>query len=131
MAERPGGDGVKIIYVSGPYRDPRGEWYVHEHIRTAEAASIQVWKLGAVAICPHLNTRFFGGFDGLPDTTWLDGDLEIIRRCDAMLMLEGWRRSTGAKMEKRLAADLKLPILYSLTELETWIKTGKRPKAKK
>ncbi len=39
-------------------------------------------------------------------------DVDAILSCDAIFMLEGWERSTGARAEHALAVWLGLDILY-------------------
>jgi hypothetical protein len=109
---------MKLIYVAGPYRG-NGEWQVSENIRRAEALALEVWRLGAACICPHKNTAFFGG--SLPDHVWLDGDLEIVRRCDAILCVPGWERSVGSLGEVALARELGIPVFQSTGELKQWL----------
>lgn len=105
----------KVIYVAGKYRDNRGEWYVECHIREAEKAAQFIWMNGGVAICPHLNTRHFGGL--CPDSVWLEGDLEILSRCDAIYMCSNWGDSKGACQEQKHAMSLGIRILYDQAEL--------------
>jgi hypothetical protein len=47
---------------------------------------------------------------------WLMLDLEWIKVCDGVLRLEG--ESSGADKEVELAKKLKIPVYYSLEELE-------------
>jgi hypothetical protein len=96
----------KLVYVAGPYNADT-ERGVLENIRRAERVAIEVWKHGAVAICPHLNTRFFGGI--LPEEAWIQGDFSIIRRVDAIMFTQDWWLSPGAKREHELADELGLP----------------------
>ena len=98
---------MKVIFISGPYRAST-EWGVAENIQRAEQVAIRVWQLGHVAFCPHKNTAFFGGI--APDKVWLDGDLEILKRCDAIVLVPGWENSSGARAEVKLANELGLPI---------------------
>ena len=104
---------MKLIYIAGPYRDSRGEWFVRQNIRNAEKAAEFVWQHGGVAICPHKNTAGFGGLPGCPDEIWLEGDLEILRRCDAVWLVEGWQDSTGARNEHEEAARRSIPCLLT------------------
>ena len=109
---------MKVIYLAGPYRAPT-EYGVQQNIEAASKVALEVWTLGAACICPHKNTAFFGG--KLPDATWLDGDKELIRRSDAVLMMEWWTDSDGAMDEKRFADDLGKPVLFDLKRLARWL----------
>ena len=110
---------MKVVYVSGKFRGPNS-WAMEQNIRAAEELSLEVWKLGAVALCPHLNTRFFQG--AAPDELWLDGDIELVRRCDAMLMVSNWQDSVGARHEKEFADSIKQPVFFKIEVLQEWLK---------
>ncbi len=100
----------RIVYVAGAYRDSgyNGVW---ENIMQARIVARQLWSIGFVAICPHTNTIMMDGEDISPDT-FLEGGLEILRRCDAIFMLSGWEKSAGAAREWELAKELDLPVIY-------------------
>ena len=100
---------MAVIYVSGPYRAAT-EWGVAENIRKAELAAAELWKRNWAVICPHKNTAFFGGM--CPDSVWLDGDLEMVRRCDAIFLLRAWEQSAGARTELAAAKECGLKIFY-------------------
>jgi hypothetical protein len=110
---------MKVVYIAGPFRGPNS-WVIENNIRRAEVLALEVWRLGAACICPHANTRYFQGAG--PDDVWLAGDLEIMRRCDAVLMVEGWGRSCGARAEWAEARRRGIPIFYDLGVLKTWLK---------
>ena len=63
-----------------------------------------------LVICPHLNTAYFDGI--CSDETWLNGYLEILKRCDSIYMMKNWCESSGAKAELELAKNLGLGIYY-------------------
>lgn len=109
-----------VIYVAGPYRSD-SEWQVVQNIRNAEAVSLELWGLGYAVICPHKNTALFGGAH--PDDVWLQGDLEILRRCDALYRLPAWESSAGTITEVELARTLGLPIIDSLDQARIWIQS--------
>lgn len=109
---------LRVIYIAGPYRAAT-EWGVVRNIRAAEALAVEVWRLGAVAICPHKNSAMFGGV--VSDDAILAGDLEILRRCDAVLVTDNWRDSAGARGEVHEAKRIGLPVFDSLTALGEWL----------
>ena len=114
---------MKVVYIAGPYRGPNA-WEIEQNIRRAEELALEVWKRGAMAHCPHTNTRHFQG--ALPDEVWLLGGLELLRRCDAVLLTPDWERSTGAREEVARAHAEALPVLHNLKELESWLKANPR-----
>ncbi|GAF97684.1 unnamed protein product [marine sediment metagenome] len=112
---------VKVVYVAGAYR-AETEWGVVQNIRHAEAVALDIWKLGAMAICPHKNTAHFGGT--LPDEVWLQGDLELVRRSDAVCCVAGWDESRGARGEVALARQLSIPVFFSTQEVQAWLSSA-------
>jgi len=108
-----------VVYIAGPYRDPRGEYHVERNIRAAESAALRVWGWGGVALCPHKNTSHFGG--ALPDSVWLTGDLELLKRCDAMWAIDGWDRSSGTCQEVLFARENGIPVFHGGSETRKFI----------
>ena len=102
---------MKVIYIAGRYR-ASCEWELETFLRKAEDAAIKLWSEGWAVICPHKNTAHFGGANGIEDQVWLNGDLEILKRCDAIYMLDNWRESSGAKIEREHAIFNNLDIYY-------------------
>lgn len=103
---------MKLAYTAGQYRNP--ELYgVVTNIRRAELVAIELWRLGIPTICPHKNTALLDGslYPGDSDV-WLKGDLEMLRRCDCVVMIPGWEQSEGAKAEKEFAVEHNIPIFY-------------------
>jgi hypothetical protein len=49
--------------------------------------------------------------------SFIEGDLEIIARCDAILMLPGWERSEGSRMEYSRAVELRMPVYLSVEDV--------------
>ena len=109
---------MKVVYVAGPFRGANS-WEMEQNIRRAETLALDVWRMGAAVICPHTNTRFFQG--AADDNVWLDGDLELLARCDAVLMTPDWERSSGARAEREFAADKDIRIFYDADSLKAWL----------
>lgn len=47
-----------------------------------------------------------------PYEQYLREDIELLAKCQALILLPGWPRSTGARMELEIALSLKLPIYF-------------------
>ena len=114
---------MKVIYIAGPYR-ARTEWGVAENIHRAELAAIELWKKGWAVFCPHKNTAFFGG--ACNDRVWLAGDLEILFRCDAICLIDGWERSLGCMAEKKEADRIGLKVYFGTKAVPGMAEGGKQ-----
>lgn len=112
---------MKVVYIAGPFRGP-SHWAIAENIRNAERLALEVWRLGAAAICPHANTAHFQ--DAAPDDVWLKGDLELLNRCDAIIMTEDWQESSGATAERHFAISKSIPVFYRTADLAWWLENG-------
>ncbi len=104
---------MKVAYVAGPFR-AENSWEIEQNIRQAEGLALALWRLGYAVICPHTNTRFFQG--AAPDSIWLEGDIEIMKRCDVVVMTPDWARSTGATKEHEVAKLNNIRIAYSIKQ---------------
>lgn len=99
-----------IVYVSGRYSGFTKE-EVEQNIREAEKVSKELWSAGIVALCPHLNTAHFE-IDGVTYNDYIQGDLELLARCDAVVMLQNWIHSKGAGTEREYARRLGIPVYF-------------------
>jgi len=101
----------QLIYIAGAYRgDTTYQTYLN--IRRAEEVAIKTWRNGDFALTPHLNTQLFDMIDGLSPDIFLEGGLEMLSRCDKVLMMRGWEKSAGSVVEHKVAQDLGIPIIY-------------------
>lgn len=100
---------MNVVYLAGPYRAPtiRG---VVQNIRAAEAVALQLWQAGFAVICPHMNTALLDG--AITDEVVMAGDLELLARCDAIVMLRDWQSSKGAKAERLFAREHGIPVIH-------------------
>lgn len=105
---------MQLVFIAGPFR-ARTPWEIEQNVRLAETVALEVWRKGYACICPHANTRFFQ--DAAPDELWLRGMIEIMSRCDIVLMVGDWTNSEGAKAEREKALGWKKTVLYSLLDL--------------
>lgn len=100
---------MKVAYIVGKYRSKTIEG-TRDNIGRARKTAIKYWKKGYAVICPHLNTALFDGL--ADDEVWLKGDQEILKRCDVIIMMRGWKKSVGAKSEYQLAKRLRKQIIF-------------------
>ena len=106
-------DHTKIIFVSGRFRGT-SMYEIEQNIRRAETAALALWRAGWVALCPHMNTHFFDG--GAPDDIWLKGDLTMLARCDAMVVIDNGE-SSGVKAEITFCQERGIPIVRDIKQL--------------
>ena len=110
---------MKLIFISGPFRASNA-WEIEHNIRQAEAIALELWRMGFAVICPHTNTRFFQG--AAPDKIWLQGYLEMLRRCDAIYQMPNSSKSEGCKVELEFAKDHNTPIIDTLYAARLFLK---------
>ncbi len=101
---------LRVIYIAGPFRAST-PWDQEQNVRRAEETALAVWKMGAVALCPHAMTRFYQ--DSAPDEIWLAGMMTLVERCDAILMTCDWRESSGSVAELETARRCGMPVWYA------------------
>ena len=113
----------EVVFVSGPFRG-KNTWDTEQKIRRAEELSFEVWKLNeegldVAVICSHTNSRFFD--KTIDDEYFLDAYLEILKRCDVMLVTPDWKSSEGARAEVDFCEEHEIPVMYSIDELREWL----------
>jgi hypothetical protein len=110
---------MKLIYVAGPFRGPTA-WDIECNVRRAEEIGYEVARCGAMPVIPHANTRFSHGQG--PDEFWLDGTLELARRCDGLILVPNWDRSTGTRDEIAAMLGDGKPVFHTIAELAHWLR---------
>jgi hypothetical protein len=115
-----------VVYLAGPFR-AKTQWGREQNIREAERIGLKVAKMGAVPLIPHTMYRNFQ--EELPDEVWLEMDLELLSRCDAVLFLPQWSFSEGSTTEFAEAECLQMAMFeYELGRaarfecFKAWIK---------
>jgi hypothetical protein len=101
------------VYIAGPIlalneKGQQLDIQLARNILQAQEASVLVWSNGGVAICPHTNNLGIQG--SITREEILIGDLELLRRCDGIVMLKGWTKSAGSVGEEAYAIRYNLEI---------------------
>jgi len=100
----------KLVYIASPYTAGNQEENVLRQIKAAN----KIIDLGHIPVWP-LSSHYLHLDQPRPYQEWLDIDIELLSRCDALVRLQG--RSHGADMECK-AASGNIPIFYSLNALD-------------
>lgn len=101
---------MKVIYIAGKYSG-KTDHEVFVNIQVARNEAEFVWARGGCALCPHLNSVWMSGL--CPEENFLEGDMELLKHCDALYTCWNWEQSTGAIAEVERAKSLGIPTLHS------------------
>lgn len=104
---------MHTIYIAGPYRAATA-WDIEQNIRRAERDAMTVAEAGHAFVCPHTMTRHMDGT--ITDDYWLAMTIELMRRCDAVLVGDGWASSEGTCAEVEEAKRLGIPVYFTAVE---------------
>lgn len=112
-----------IVFISGPYtsHDPELRKL---YVARAKSYSILLWKWGIPNICPHLNSCDLDNI--APYETFLKGYIEIMKRCDAILLVRDWEISNGSRIERETAARENKLIFHNIHEIRQHILSAER-----
>lgn len=109
---------VKLVYVAGKYTSEHA-YQVDENIDKSKHLARQVSLLGALGVSPHCVSGHAGGIQDYD--WWIAATLKLMLRCDAVLMMEGWRDSKGSCGEHEMAFRIGMPVFYTLDEVKYWL----------
>lgn len=109
---------MKVVYVAGRFSAP-DQWQRARNVRAAETLAFAVAEVGAMPLNPLANTANF--FGTLRDEFWYDGTLELMRRCDAVILVPGWGGSKGVKLELEEAKRINTPVFERVDDLKKWL----------
>lgn len=113
---------MPAVYIAGPYRGPSLA-AIELNIQCARKVGLLAAIKGWTPIIPHANTGHLDDCAGLSEQFWLDATLELLRRCDALVLCPGWQHSSGTLNEVAEAQRLGITVFYSDSELppaEVW-----------
>lgn len=110
---------MPTVYVAGPYRHPLRSG-VEQNIQRARTVGLQCCRKGWSPIIPHSNTGHLDAVDEtIGDEFWLASTMELMRRCDAVVLVPGWKESSGTRSEIQEAQIRGIPVYYVESDLPT------------
>ena len=109
---------MKTIYISGPIKN-----MTDGNLKAFDKAEKQLKEMGYETLNPHkigeeLNIRFFE-MGKVPEyEDYLKEDIiQMLAKCDALLVLPGWRNSKGSKLEIANALACGLDVFFDISDL--------------
>lgn len=101
-----------LMYIAGPYSHET-EAGILDNIDRAARAGLDCCRAGWACHIPHKN---FAGFHVNQDVSyeaWMEKDLAILSKCNALLLIEGWSSSKGASREFQFAEEHGIPHFFA------------------
>jgi hypothetical protein len=105
------------IYLAGPFRAASVS-QMGAHVLTAQAAALEVIRLGHLPYTPHAALGWAYGHIHELDADRINDAFLLM--CEAVLLLPGWGQSAGSRRELELAKDRGLLVFRSLAEVQGW-----------
>ena len=96
---------MRLVYIAGAYDAPT-PWGVRCNVRAAEDLAAKVNEADMAAVCPHS----WGAGGNVTHEHMLAATMEVMRRCDAVILVSNWRTSSGALAEVAEATRLGIPV---------------------
>lgn len=101
-----------LIYIASPYSG-KNYFEIERNINKAAEIGSKLLRRGWNVFIPHLNFNH-GELWGLnfEHEDWLKLDLDILKRCDAIYLCEGWNESKGCQKEFHYAYKNNITIYH-------------------
>lgn len=106
------------VYIVGAYRAATS-LQRQGNILKAAALGLEVVKLGAVAVVPHTMTQYWEG--AVADEVILSMLIELMKSCDAVILVDNWVLSPGSRDEIHEAEQCGMPVFETLGQLRDYM----------
>jgi len=102
-----------LIYLATPIRPKNGKT-LEENVQYAKFLALELWEKGYTVFCPAANSDLPVALADMAVEAdrWINGDIEILARCDALVVSPGWESSDGVKGEIAYAEMYGIPTFY-------------------
>ncbi len=112
---------MKSAYIAGPLSTYGSK---EENLQSAFSAAAKYIKLGYRVFCPHhfeiirKSTEEINQPLLLNHTDWMVHCIYWLRKCDIVVFLPNWEKSTGCKIEMMCAEAMEKEIRYEKGAVE-------------
>ncbi len=102
-----------LIYLASPYSS-RSAYVMRNRYETVCKITAELIWYDYTVFSPIVSSACLDQITEISYERWIELDLQILRRCDALvvLTLPGWEQSEGVATEIKEAEKLNLPIRY-------------------
>ena len=100
-----------LVYVAGPYTGD-----TEPNIRAAQRVAAQLISPSVFPVVPHEMNQHLAHCGDIG--YWYRATLEIMLRCDAVVLVERWCESTGAIAEVAAAHRAGISVYETVAEFE-------------
>ncbi len=107
-----------LVFISGPFSGSNA-WEIEQAVRKCEDLQYELVKMGLGPLCLNVMGRFFNGTGDYE--FWLNVAIKMMLKCDAVLLTDDWRRSSGATREREAALAAGIPVFDNLPDLQAWM----------
>ena len=98
---------MKLVYIAGRLNGQN----IEQNIAAARKVAVKWWQTEIFAVfCPHLNSGDMIG--EAPEQVFFDGNMEILSRCDMIVMMKGYETSKGSVKELDRAYELGINVVF-------------------
>lgn len=104
-----------LVYIAGPYTGNMNNRL--DNVAVAERIAQHLLFVGYAVYCPH---SMMDGWEQEPSLEYEDFmqcDMVILERCDAVFTCPNWQGSKGARKEVERAEELDIPVVDSVVDL--------------
>lgn len=106
-----------LLYIAGPYSAPTQEG-IEENVKAAQKLGAELMTAfpgKVLAVVPHSIGK---GLEDRGDYKfWCAATLELMKRCDGVVLRHNWHNSPGALGEVDAALRLRMPIVVESENL--------------
>ena len=98
---------MKLWYVAHPYTGN-----IYSNYKTNVIRANKLLDRGFLVFAPIVHSHPLNELRERPPAFWYAQDLEILAKCDGIILCPGWEKSIGCVMEKEFAEKYGLEIKY-------------------